>query len=172
LNDNIDRTELKICNQIRNDQESLFLRLPSELRNQIYQYVYRGFVVYSKMCGGCGPNRNAQRFRSLFHTTSCYIKDFDNPYSKQCCFPWSLTFLSRKLYTETRLLPYQMSTFRAANDDTWIGYLSSSLGPVLFGAISAFRFKRIWLPIIYRGSSGPVQCSLWEHNVLESAAMS
>jgi hypothetical protein len=50
---------------------------------------------------------------------------------------WSLIFLSRRLYAETRLLPYQMSTFNATNDRYWIADLHTSLRAVKFDAITS-----------------------------------
>ncbi|KAH4026227.1 hypothetical protein HBI24_158760 [Parastagonospora nodorum] len=73
----------------RNQEESPLLRLPAELRNQIWEYVFTGSEFWVK------------RFRSFFE-------------SHMCCPPhptMGVLYTCRQMYQETALLPAQLSVF-------------------------------------------------------------
>ncbi|KAI4651704.1 uncharacterized protein J4E79_009185 [Alternaria viburni] len=78
-----------------NRQRSPLLRLPAELRNKIYGYVLGGMKL-----------RIAQRTRKLDFLA---VASVDSPYAEIPLHTLTgLTLVSRQLYAETRILPFEL----------------------------------------------------------------
>ncbi|KAI4957604.1 hypothetical protein J4E86_004743 [Alternaria arbusti] len=99
----------------RNQRELAFLRLPVEIRNQIYAYALR-------------------------HTK---IPKFSGPYEIDVirCLPlpadlWLLA-VSRQIHAETRLLPFKLNAFQMLPKD--IGIFVNKLSNAQRDAITTFR---------------------------------
>ncbi|KAF2789251.1 hypothetical protein K505DRAFT_341423 [Melanomma pulvis-pyrius CBS 109.77] len=76
-----------------------FLRLPGEVRNMIWEYIFTdieaSIYVYAKTVG-------------LFHRVAVYNSLFKNPEKRSACF---LPKVCRQFYVDTSLLVYSHTTF-------------------------------------------------------------
>ncbi|KAI8939957.1 hypothetical protein NX059_003683 [Plenodomus lindquistii] len=90
--------------ELRNLHHSPLLRLPGELRNRIYEYVFTGIIQQH-------PNPNGIKFTSkicspMFKKLSTKVDSTQSTARFR-----GLLLVSRKIYAETRLLAFQMNEF-------------------------------------------------------------
>jgi hypothetical protein len=106
----------------RNQLETPILRLPAELRNKVYQYIFGDKVIalyvttnrrYAKgsVRGKCQAliKSNTEPHRSARH---------DNmPLNGKTSFTFALLKVSRQIHSEARMLPFHLNTFGIPRSD-------------------------------------------------------
>lgn len=130
---------------------SLFLYLPAELRNQIYEYVFQGWVIVALP--------SIQRHDSL--EADIYPASAD-PYqtmraraTHRPSRPLNLLGLlctCRQIHSETRLLPYRLNSFLCGErpfPSAWLNNLQDRLAHVRSLQLRSYMFANITLPRIW-----------------------
>jgi len=94
----------------------MFLSLPGEIRNQIYEYAIGGNTAFTRYSGFYmhppGPFLTLVGFRAP-------------PSSKTWCSLFNLKSVCRQLRAETRLLPYKLNTFNCSHESEFDVILDS-----------------------------------------------
>ena len=90
--------------EIQLQPESPLLRLPGELRNKIYGYVFSTVPEY--------PNLMVERDLQLKNIIDPYHQ---NPDRKDCNLSLAITQTCRQIRTETRLLPYTYAKYEISS---------------------------------------------------------
>jgi len=97
-------TQTDISRTLRNQRESPLLRLPAELRNQIYVYVLGGHEIRTES----RPHGYNMSSHPPIQLSSHNKDDWNRPHHFL-----ALTATSRQLRSETTWLPFKLNTFRA-----------------------------------------------------------
>tara|TARA_R110002003_G_scaffold126_49_gene11846 strand:- start:14935 stop:15591 length:657 start_codon:yes stop_codon:yes gene_type:complete len=106
--------ELTLSREILNARTSPLLRLPAELRNRVYDYVFGNIVITT---GTATIHRRPLRRtqinfrRPSVRRTYDYLSAREQGSYKDLKYLCGLMFVCRKLYMETQLLPFASSTF-------------------------------------------------------------
>jgi hypothetical protein len=114
--------------------ESRLLRLPAELRNEIYHYVLGGLSIRAKR------SASPREFR-------IDIRDVDSRSSAAWKTPGHLLALTetcRQVYDETSLFPYSLNVFEYEHYYDLCRW-TAALAPRQLGAISQLRVERFHL---------------------------
>ncbi|CAO2656919.1 Nn.00g057220.m01.CDS01 [Neocucurbitaria sp. VM-36] len=122
---------------LKNKMNSPLLRLPGEVRNQIYSYIFNGYEVEPSVKF---PELNPRRVKGCHLRCRIYgseeWKDF-NTWDRLL----GLTNVCHQLHGETRLLPFRLNTFQVRYEedfDFWLSLLTedqrNAITTVSFGA--------------------------------------
>lgn len=136
-----------------------FLRLPAELRNQIYERVFQGWIIAirpsSRHLGSLEADiwpDNTSPYRIVGGRSSRLNNRSTNVFS--------LLYTCRQIYAETRLLPYGLSTVlcgEAPFPPAWLAGLNVQLTQVSSLQLCSYMpaniaLSRTWLEILPRFS--------------------
>lgn len=125
------RSANESCSTTRNQQLSPFLRLPAEVRNQIYTYYFQSLVIDI-----CAPTSHARKY-----STCSYDKSGQSllNYGANAC---ALTRACRQLSAESRLLLFQFATLRVEDAEAFV-YFLGDLNAAQLSCIKDFYSVRV-----------------------------
>jgi hypothetical protein len=109
---------------------SPFLRLPPELRNQIYAYVFKGCEIF------CPPCYYQPQVMSVN----------DRGYLQSCRSLFAPAFACRQMHAEMRLLPYRYSKYTIVDYTgfaQWYEHLDTTAQLTVWAALD--EHQRAWL---------------------------
>jgi hypothetical protein len=119
--------ELTLSREILNARTSPLLRLPAELRNRVYDYVFGNIVITMARATNRGPAKRRRTYRY-------YLSARQQSSSKNLKSLCGLIFVCRKLYAETQLLPFTSSMFYI--ETHCIKRLQLTVAPRLWAVVS------------------------------------
>jgi hypothetical protein len=115
-----------------NQKDSPFLRLPAEIRNQVYEYalggntIKIGFETYRSTYKRNEPNKLAPVFMyncTVFSQLTNPFKDHKQPFVEISSGFTLLNSICRQLYLETATLPYKLNLISFASHNIMVNFL-------------------------------------------------